>query len=96
MRLARLRISNYRCYNDQEINLGRYSCFVGSNGSGKSTILMALNVFFRKTSAPSDVINLQEEDFHLKNTAKPIEITCIFNDLSDEAKSDLKAYVRQN
>jgi len=57
---------------------------------------MALNVFFRNTNAPSDVVNLQEEDFHLRNTANPIEITCIFDDLSDEAKSDLKAYVRQN
>ena len=73
-----------------------YTCLVGANGSGKSTILMALNVFFRNTSAPSDVINLQDEDFHMKDTSSPIEITCIFSDLSDDAKNDLKAYVRQN
>lgn len=96
MRLARLRIKNFRCFDDQEIAFGNYSCFVGANGSGKSTVLMALNVFFRNTNAPFDVVNLQEEDFHLRNTTKPVEITCIFDDLSDEAKSDLKAYVRQS
>lgn len=96
MRLAKLRIKNFRCFKDQEVLFDDYSCLVGANGSGKSTILMALNVFFRNTSAPSDVINLQDEDFHMKDTSNPVEITCVFVDLNDEAKSDLKAYVRQN
>ena len=96
MRLAKLRIKNFRCFKEQEISLDAYSCLVGANGSGKSTVLMALNVFFRNTNAPSDVINLQDEDFHLRDTSKPVEITCIFSDLSDDAKVDLKAYVRQN
>lgn len=96
MRLAKLRIKNFRCFKEEEIAFDPYSCLVGANGSGKSTILMALNVFFRNTNAPSDVVKLQDEDFHLKDTSKPVEITCIFSDLSDEAKIDLKAYVRQN
>ncbi len=96
MRLAKLRIKNFRCFKEQEVLLDAYSCLVGANGSGKSTILMALNVFFRNTSAPSDVINLQDEDFHMKVTSEPIEITCVFVDLNEDAKNDLKAYVRQN
>jgi putative ATP-dependent endonuclease of the OLD family len=96
MRLIKLRIRNFRCFEDQEIAFDRYSCFVGANGSGKSTVLMALNVFFRNTQAPSDVINLQEEDFHRRDTSRPIEVTCVFGELSSAAKEDLKAYVRQN
>lgn len=96
MRLAKLRVRNFRSFKEEEIAFDSYSCLVGANGSGKSTVLMALNVFFRNTSAPSDVINLQDEDFHLKDTSKPVEITCVFDNLSDEAKHDLKAYVRQN
>lgn len=96
MRLAKVRIKNFRCFKEQEVSLDAYSCLVGANGSGKSTVLMALNVFFRNTNAPSDVIKLQDEDFYLKDTSKPVEITCVFSDLSDEAKHDLNAYVRQN
>ncbi len=96
MKLIRIRIVNYRCFRVQEIELDDYSCLVGPNGSGKSTILMALNVFFRNSQAPSDVLNLEEEDFHDRNTSEPIEITATFSDLSDEAKEDLKAYVRQD
>lgn len=96
MRLSKLRIKNFRCFKEQDISFDAYSCLVGANGSGKSTVLMALNVFFRNTNAPSDVINLQDEDFHLKDTSNPIEITCVFSELGADAKQDLKAYVRQN
>ncbi len=52
---------------------------------------MALNVFFRNES----FYRLAEEDFHHKNTKIPIKITLTFEDLSEEAKKDLKAYYRQ-
>jgi predicted ATPase len=96
VKLTKLRIVNYRCFKDQEIVFDDYSCLVGPNGSGKSTVLMALNIFFRNNQAPSDVLNLDEEDFHDRNTSESIEITATFTDLSDEAKDDLKAYVRQD
>jgi putative ATP-dependent endonuclease of OLD family len=96
MRLSKIRIKNFRCFEDREIVFDPYSCFVGANGSGKSTVLMALNVFFRNTQAPSDVVNLQEEDFHRRDTSRPVEITCVFSDLSAAAREDLRAYVRQN
>jgi predicted ATP-dependent endonuclease of OLD family len=95
MRLKTIRISNYRCFKDETINFDNYTSFVGPNGSGKSTVLMALNVFFRNTQAPSDVVSLVEEDFHHSRTEEPVEIICTFTNLSDEAKEDLKAYVRQ-
>ena len=95
MRLAKLKIKNFRCFKDQEIDFKRYSCFVGANGSGKSTVLMALNIFFRDTQALSNVIKLQKEDFHHRDTSRPIEITCVFNDLSEAAQKDLQAYYRQ-
>ncbi|MEM0955224.1 MAG: AAA family ATPase [Pseudomonadota bacterium] len=95
MRLSRIHIKNFRCFKDQEILFDSYNTLVGANGSGKSTVLMALNVFFRNTAAPSDVINLTEEDFFNKNTQEPIEIRCTFSDLSDEAAEDFRAYVRQ-
>lgn len=96
MRISRLRIKNYRCFDDQEIYFDKYMCLVGTNGAGKSTILMALNVLFRNSDSPTNVYQLQEEDFHRKDTSKPVEIICTFADLSEDAKQDFKAYVRQD
>jgi len=97
MRLISLRIQNFRSFRDQTIDLGPYCCFVGPNGGGKSTILTALNVFFRTApSASLGLWTLTEEDFHLRNTAEPVRITLTFDDLSNEAKEDFKDYVRQD
>lgn len=97
MRLSSLRIENFRSFEDQTIPFDSYTCFVGPNGSGKSTILIALNTFFRNTgSSVTDLLNLGEEDFHLKNTSRPVKITLTFDRLSDDAKAALKAYVRHD
>ncbi len=97
MRLSTLRIENFRSFEDETIQFDNYTCFVGPNGSGKSTILMALNIFFRNTSSSvTDLLNLSEEDFHLKNTSRPVKITLTFDGLSADAQATLKAYVRQN
>ena len=59
-------------------------------------MVAALDVFFRNSSAANtDITNLQEEDFHQRNTGEPIRITLTFADLSPEAKEDLKHYQRQ-
>ena len=96
MKLTELRIENFRSFEDETIRFNDYTCFVGPNGSGKSGILMALNVFFRESkSTQTDVLNLGEEDFHHRNTKKPIKITLTFEDLISEAQKDFQHYYRQ-
>jgi hypothetical protein len=57
---------------------------------------MRLNIFFRNIeSAPTNLLSLSAEDFHIQDTSKPVEITVTFTDLSTEAIADLKDYVRQ-
>ena len=73
---------------------GGYNCLVGPNGSGKSSVLSALNVFFRESSSPTSTAILTEEDFHLRGTDDPIEITVTFVALSEAAQGDLSDYVR--
>jgi predicted ATP-dependent endonuclease of OLD family len=69
---------------------------VGPNGTGKSAILMALNVFFQEnTSTVTDVRTLSEEDFHHKNTKKPIRITVTLEDISKAAQEEFSLYYRQ-
>ena len=77
MKISQLRIQNFRSFEDETIDFSGYSCFVGPNGSGKSTVLNALNILFRNTQAASNVVTLDQEDFHLKNVKQPITITAM-------------------
>lgn len=97
MKIKTVRIRNFRSIKEQTIDFDDYTCFVGANGSGKTNILLALNVFFGESEIPG--LNpqlLSEEDFHAKNTKDPIEIIITFSVLSPEAKKELSHYVRHN
>jgi len=96
MIIKSVRIKNLRAYVDETVNFDTYTCLVGANGAGKSTVLCALNIFFRETeSSATSLSNLEKEDFHSGNTAEPIEITVTFGDLSPEAEADFAGYYRQ-
>ncbi|OGU06305.1 MAG: hypothetical protein A2X82_04380 [Geobacteraceae bacterium GWC2_55_20] len=97
MKIKSIRLENFRSFKDETISLNRYSCFVGANGAGKSTVLAALNVFFREqNSSSTDISKLSDEDYFCKDTTNPIRITVTFDDLGQVAQEELSAYVRQN
>jgi putative ATP-dependent endonuclease of OLD family len=96
MKIESVQIQNFRAFEDETISLPDYTCLVGPNGGGKSTILCALNVFFRETeNAATDTVMLSIEDFHKKNTELPVVITVTFTDLSPAAQEDFRDYYRQ-
>lgn len=96
MRLSKVRIENFRCFKDETITFNAYTCLVGANGSGKSTVLAALRVFFGDSpGAAADLAKLQRDDFHNRNTTRNITISLTFSDLSAEAKNEFSNYVRQ-
>ena len=96
MKISSVRIENFRSFEDETLPLNNYACLVGPNGAGKSTVLTALNVFFQESeNLPTDLSQLDQEDFHCKRTDKPIQITVTFTDLDDEAQEDFSDYVRQ-
>jgi putative ATP-dependent endonuclease of OLD family len=96
MKIESVRIENFRSYKDETIIFDDYTCFVGANGAGKSTVFYALNIFFRQfKDSKTDLSKLSESDFHHKDTKHDIKITVTFKDLSDQAKDDLADYVRQ-
>ena len=96
MKISSVRIEKFRSFEDTTIPLNDYACLVGPNGAGKSNVLTALNVFFRESeNLPTDLSQLDQEDFHCKNTDEPIQITVAFTDLDDEAQDDFSDYVRQ-
>lgn len=96
MKIERVRIQNFRTIKDQTVALADYTCFVGPNGAGKSTILTALNILFRYSiDSTTNLLVLDEEDFHQRNLKEPITITATFTDLSAEAQNDFANYYRQ-
>lgn len=96
MKIESVRIKNLRSFSDVTIPFNDYTCLVGANGAGKSTVLCALNVFFRETdNAVTDVTQLSEQDFHQRTTSSPIEITVTFVDLNPAAQKDFADYYRQ-
>jgi predicted ATP-dependent endonuclease of OLD family len=91
MRIYKVRIENFRSFRDETIAFNDYTCLVGPNGAGKSTVLTALNIFFREYSGSStDLVNLDEEDFHHRKTETPITITVTFGDLNADAQDDFR------
>lgn len=95
MKIESVRIENFRGFKDDTITFDNYTCFVGANGAGKSTVLAALNVFFRQyRDSKTDLSRLSVDDFHHKNVNDPIRITVTFADLSQQAKEDLAGYER--
>lgn len=96
MKIARIRIQNLRAFEDEEIVFDDYTALVGANGAGKSTILCALNIFFREVeNSTTNMTDLDAEDFHLKDTTKPIRITVTFGNLDAKAEELFADYVRQ-
>ena len=96
MKLKELKIENFRSFKNEQIFFDDYTCLVGANGCGKSTVLMALNVFFRNSVTNGNIISLSKDDFHHGNISDPIKITLTFVGLSEEAKKDFKEYFRQD
>ena len=95
MRIKSVSVKNFRTFKDCTLNFEKYTSLVGTNGAGKSTILFALNVFFREIEgSPTDVVNLDAEDFHEGVTKHPIEISVTFCDLNNDAEKEFSNYVR--
>lgn len=96
MKIEKIRIRNLRAFEDEEVTFDDYTALVGANGAGKSTILCALNIFFREVeNASTNMSELDAQDFHLQNTEQPIIITVTFADLSEAAQESFSGYARQ-
>ena len=57
MRIARLELSNFRCYLDASIDLGRVTLLTGPNDGGKSTLIDALRSLFVDTDRMGHVMS---------------------------------------
>lgn len=87
MKLKRVRIENFRCYQDITICIDNLTTIIGKNDIGKSSILEALEIFFNNETVkidPTDV-NIYSGD------NKTVSITCDFTCLPESPILDAEA-----
>ena len=63
-------IKNYKAFKRESIVLGDHTLFIGTNNSGKTTVLDALDVFF----------NHRLERAYVRNKKHPVIIECLIDD----------------
>ncbi len=93
MKLKHVRIQNYRSCEDVCIEFSALYAIVGANGSGKSSVLRALDFLFNPAKSKID-----EEAFWNGKTERRIWIEALFDNLtSEELKDDkLIPYLKPN
>ncbi|MET7479933.1 AAA family ATPase [Streptomyces griseoincarnatus] len=74
MRLAHIKIDNFRGLSQVDIRLSRFGCLIGENNAGKSSVFQALNIFLRSAA-------VTEADF--LNPARPVRIQLSFSEIHE-------------
>jgi len=87
MKIKSVRVVNFRCLSDATLDCDDLTVLVGKNGSGKSSFLRALDIFY------SPAAQYTEEDFYNRNTDQPIRIQVTFADLSERERALFGPYI---
>lgn len=88
MKIQSVGIKNFRALRDVTIPFDSVTTFIGPNGTGKSTVLRALEWYFN--GRPS---SLTDKDCSFGATDISIEVQITFSDLSDRDREALGKYV---
>ena len=83
MKLAQLKVSNFRCYREETVlDIDDLTVLIGKNDAGKSSLFDALHIFFEAKP--------EHEDFnvHANKETDKMRITCVFNELPKEVIID--------
>ncbi|KUG17087.1 putative atp-dependent endonuclease of the old family [hydrocarbon metagenome] len=89
MYISRIRIQNYRCFQDNTINFNQgLNIIIGENNAGKTTVLKALQLVFNRPNTEKPTV----EDFYRKipSLEEPpeIKITVTIKETPDESPTD--------
>ncbi len=85
--LKEVSVKNYRSILDETLTCDDLTALVGANGSGKSSFLNAIQLFYNPTA------RVTIEDFYNNDSSQDIEITLIFTCLSPTAHEHFAHYV---
>ena len=82
MKLRRLRLRNFRCFQDETtVDFDDMTALIGKNDAGKSTIMEALDIFLNDGSPDKD-------DASKNGVPSELNLVCEFTDLPEEVVID--------
>lgn len=87
MIIQSVHVKNFRCILDEVLECDMLTALVGANGTGKSTFLRALELFY--SGSPS----VTTEDFYAEDVNRGIEVSVTFADLDAEAQEQFSSYL---
>ena len=87
MLIQKVHVKNFRSILDESLPCDSLTALVGRNGSGKSSFLSAIELFYNPSA------KITAEDFYSEDTTQDIEIAVTFTGLSTEAKDLFSAYI---
>lgn len=88
MQLERARIKNFRSLRDVEVVFGAHTSLIGSNGTGKSSVLKAIEKFYSHSKS------CDADNFFGRDQEQPVEIKLTFHQLSDQEIAAFQERVR--
>lgn len=80
MKFRKLKIANFKNFDDCEIELSNKNLIFGMNDVGKSNLIYALRLLFDSKARSNQIY---DTDFHICNKSNPIEISC-YLDISED------------
>lgn len=90
MILKSVTVKNFRSVKDETLECSDLLALVGANGSGKSALLKAINLFY------SESVDVDPEDFYNEDATVPIEVSITFSNLSSDEKTRFAKYLRSD
>lgn len=87
MKIVEIRVQNFRTLADVTISFDDVTTFIGPNGTGKSTVLRALDWFFNGRAGA-----LSDQDCSHGAQDSDIVVRVTFSDLSDRDREELGRY----
>jgi energy-coupling factor transporter ATP-binding protein EcfA2 len=83
MRLIKLKVTNFRCFKEETAaDLDDITVFIGKNGSGKSSLFDAMDIFIDEKKVP------EADDCCVHTKDNTIRIACVFDSLPKQLVID--------
>jgi len=88
MLIEKLEVSGFRALNSVTLECEPLTAILGRNGSGKSSLLYALDSFYNVSAY------LNQDDFYDRDTNTPVTIRVTYSRLTEEESTEFASYVQ--